>query len=51
MSDRTNAKRQEALRQRRSEAGLVRVEVYVHAANRKQIRELARDLEAPPESA
>jgi len=47
MSDRTIAKRQAELRERRRREGLVRVEVYVHHTRKEEIRKIAKQLEAP----
>lgn len=51
MTDRTVAARQAALRQRRLDDGIVRVEVWVHKSNKAKIRELAKQLEKPARQA
>lgn len=47
MSDKTNAERQAALRQRRREEGLAKVTVWVHESNRQKLHEIARELLKP----
>lgn len=46
-SDRTNAKRQAALRERRRLAGLIQLTVWIHPSNRAKLRRIAKQLETP----
>ncbi len=47
MTDRTNANRQAALRERRRLAGLIQLTVWIHPTNKEKLRKAAKALEAP----
>jgi hypothetical protein len=45
--DVTNAQRQARYRARRAAAGVVQVQVFVHASRRDEIRQLADEMQGP----